>query len=223
MHWGAAIGMLFLVAGCGTLLGIGDDDELPARPVPDAATGADAAADAIEPRADAEADAGVDAPIDVAPPRQRRVFVTGSRFDGALGGAAGADAKCQAAAAAAKLGGTFVAYVATDGGTAESRFATPQQWFRTNDGARVFDAGPAFEATPAVPIDRTEDGGVLGGAVYVWTGNALPNAGERTCSDWTATTGFGGFGKADTNSGDWKQGIGTVDCAEPQRLYCFEL
>lgn len=218
MHRTLALGLMVLATACGTLLGIDDDEDLPPRPAPEA-DGGPGAPDAATP-VDA-ADARIDAD-DAAPVRPRRVFVTGSRFDGALGGVAGADAKCQAAAVAAGLPGTFVAYLATDGATAESRLASPGPWFRTNDGARVFDAGPAFEATPAVPIDRTEDGGVLGGAVFVWTGIALPNAGERTCADWSATTGFGGFGKADTNGADWKQGIGTVDCAEPQRLYCFE-
>ncbi len=215
------VGLAFTLSACGMLLGLGDDDEeLPVRETTDAATPPDVSADvATEPRPDVT----VDAPADVAPPRPRRVFVTGSRFDGALGGGLGADAKCAAAAAAAGLPGTFVAYVATDAGSAEARLGAPGQWFRTGDGARVFDAGPAFEATPAVPIDRTEDGGVVAAPVFVWTGNALPSAGESTCADWTATTGFGGYGKADTNGAEWRQGLGTTDCAEPQRLYCFEL
>ncbi len=220
MHRTLALGLVVLATACGTLLGIDGDEDLPPRPAPEADAGTDAPETAAP--VDAGADARADAAEDAAPVRLRRVFVTGSRFDGALGGVAGADAKCQAAAVAAGLPGTFIAYLATDGGAADGRFATPGPWFRTNDGARVFDAGPAFEATPAVPIDRTEDGGALGGAVFVWTGLAPANAGERTCADWSAVTGFGGFGKADTNGAEWKQGVGTADCKEPQRLYCFE-
>jgi hypothetical protein len=51
----------------------------------------------------------------------KRVFVSGSKWNGNLGGLAGADAKCQQAADAAGLGGTFRAWISDDATSASSR------------------------------------------------------------------------------------------------------
>src|SRR5262249_49338283 len=52
---------------------------------------------------------------------QHMLFVTGTRYPADLGGLQGADAKCQAAAEAVRLSGTFRALIATSASAATGR------------------------------------------------------------------------------------------------------
>ncbi|MCA9638830.1 MAG: DUF4215 domain-containing protein, partial [Myxococcales bacterium] len=53
----------------------------------------------------------------------RHVFVTDETYNGALGGLAGADQKCQASASAANLPGSYYAWVSASDGSPSSRFS----------------------------------------------------------------------------------------------------
>jgi hypothetical protein len=113
-----------------------------------------------------------------------QVFVTsGTPFLGDLGGLDGADAKCQADAAAAGLPGTWTAWLSDD--TTNARDRIPDGEYQLVDGARVASSladltGGSLDA----PINLTALGETNNDRV--WTGTN-PD-GTRTpsnCSGWT--------------------------------------
>ena len=180
-------------------------------------------------RSDAPLDAADDAPVvpDAsidAPPPANRVFATSGTYPGNLGGLAGADAKCAAAATAGGLPGTFVAFLSTSTFDARDRLAGSRGWVRV-DGAPVADtvasmlAGVVFN-----PIDLDEAGTRFAGLADTWTGSqatgvVLPGA---ACADWTVTTGSGQMGYAHYGP---PAGVAfsTFPCATAYHLYCFEV
>jgi hypothetical protein len=103
-----------------------------------------------------------------------RVFVTSqpvtADMNGMLGGALGGDAVCSAAATAASLSGTWMAWL-SDGTT------SPAMRFKKDGGPYVLlDGTPIAPVWPALiqgflmhPIDRDETG-ITGLTVDVWTG-----------------------------------------------------
>lgn len=180
---------------------------------------------------------GVDEPF---PTGAKWVFATSQTYRGALGGLAGADAKCQGLAADAGLAGRFVAYLSdfTDAGApivAMQRFTGDGPWvMRTRDAMgkvlRPFDSRAALAGPPRSPIDQDETGHVfvLFDKRQVWTGSLLdggteppaPNR-DTTCAHWTSTTATGLYGIIDVPTDKWS-GLGAVSCADDNRLYCFE-
>ena len=70
------------------------------------------------------ADADVDAFVD----RPNRILMSTAMFDGALGGLAGADMKCQTAADAKGFGGTWKAVLQSSLGPPSGRFAGSRGW-----------------------------------------------------------------------------------------------
>jgi hypothetical protein len=115
------------------------------------------------------------------------VFITKNTFDGNLGGVAGADAKCQMAAAG-KFPGTFVALVATGGYSALDRLDGSRGWQRS-DGVLVAD-DPSEFANQGIrnPIDVDENGDrVLDSTV--WTGyREFGQPSPESCSSFTANS-----------------------------------
>ena len=72
-------------------------------------------------------------------PAPNKMFVTSMGFTADLGGLAGADARCTAAARAANLTGTFVALLSTRTVSAFDRLAGSSGWIRV-DGRPVGNA-----------------------------------------------------------------------------------
>jgi hypothetical protein len=177
-------------------------------------------------RAAVAKDAPPDVAIDAAAPANR-VFVTSQSFDGALGGAAGADAKCAAAAAAAGLDGMFIAAVSTSTTNAIDRLAGARGWVRV-DGIPFADMPSAIfpstfcdacdELVLAPPLD--EYGQVVSG--YAWTGTTSRGTyNGNGCTDWTTTAGSGGIGALNTVFDGFAYAGQT--CATQLHLYCFEV
>src|SRR4051812_9068951 len=71
-------------------------------------------------------------PDGLAGPHLNVAFVTSGVFSGNLGGVAGADAACTAAAQAGNRSGTFVAFVSSTGENAIARLAGSRGWMRTD-------------------------------------------------------------------------------------------
>lgn len=165
---------------------------------------------------------GVDAqvPVSFEPESGRRAFVTDMLLDGAAGLDA-MDAECAFDAAAARLPGTFLAVVATSGGSALSRFSLDgEPWVNMNgaplsDTALSLAVAPHLDASPGL----TAFGAAVGGSF--WTG-AVDVDGEaaQTCADWTSTTDSGSRFAIDETT-DWFQGSST-NCAGPQHVLCFQ-
>ncbi len=172
-------------------------------------------------------------PVDV--PLQRVVFVTSAVFNGNLGGLAGADSKCQAAANAIGLPGTFIAWLsdANPSGEPDSRFVRSGGPYERVDGVTVADSYADLVdcANPIClrnPILLDEAGNVQ--STPVWTGTAFDGsvlaggAAGNLCSDWTSNnsgaTAIIGF--PDRVTEFWTNAEAVSSCAAPRHLYCFE-
>jgi hypothetical protein len=155
----------------------------------------------------------------------RRIFVTSQTFDGNLGGLAGADVKCQLAATAAALNGTWRAWLSGNGQNTIEVISLAYPLTRMT-GATVFQGANdrqlgIFTNPPAI----NENGGSTTGNVWTnsdTTGYVVSAATE--CNGWTSNSGGlnGGFGSnTDTTAGKWTQS-GSTACSNSLHLYCIE-
>jgi len=140
-------------------------------------------------------------------------FITAGVHDGALGGVAGADAICNAEAAAAGRPGTFIALLwSSERPDPGVLLAGSSGWERA-DGAWLADtAADVVIGQLTSPIALTADGtdmlGVASGGPpnRIWNGLV-----EGTCGDWRSTVGLGD----QTWLPPWRRiSDGMSDCAE---------
>lgn len=212
------------VLGCGFLLGTSDDDAIEPGPVSDAAPFEDAPSEdaPILPLDSSALDVALDVAQDAdAADVPLRMFVTSGTFTGnGLNGREGGDARCAAAAAAAGLGGTFLAYLELQEHPAGSRFPDSGTWVRI-DGQTAFTSGLT---TPQVPLNVTENGFTLvdGLGERVWTGvPTFMGAPVANCGDWQVFSN-GDRGNPFTTGIAWRA-EGNSSCNAPYHLYCFEV
>lgn len=178
------------------------------------------------------ADAGaMDAGFSVDPSRLY-VFTTASSFTGNLGGQAGADAKCNSAAAAAQLPGTYRALVITSGQTLAQRVPDAGPWYRI-DGQLAFQDAAEVLSAPRVPLDLTESGNAVTGYGSAWTGVIkYGGVSGSTCTNWT-DSGAGSIGKAGDTGAATSNYIDNnpsacptfncgPSCSTALHLYCLE-
>ncbi len=126
------------------------------------------------------------------PPRgELRLFITSEKFTGNLGGLAGADAKCEDAAARATLGGRWIALLSDRGKDAVARPTSDGPWrevgtTREPDGApKVLPSRTALSKEGLPLIDRNEYGERVV-EPFAWSGTGGGGVrGEETCSSWT--------------------------------------
>ncbi len=171
-----------------------------------------------------------------------RVFVTSTAYDGNLGGIAGADAKCQARADGASLGGTWKAMISDGSTNAISRvlnrtkpvftIAGKLAWNPSQQVILGGDTNPAYGAGSlpfgagliASAINITELG-TTPAAYIVWTGTNTNGqvVGTSHCSNWTSnSSGISAYyGNASSVSSIWiTQNVSP--CNNSYRLYCLE-
>lgn len=160
-------------------------------------------------------------------PQIATAFVTSTAYDGDLGGIAGADAKCAAAASAGSLSGTYFAWISDGVIDPESRFSRIKEWRRT-DGATIADSwNDLTDGTLDVPIQYDEFGSIVASA-DVWTNVDTAGVARNAvhhCGAWTTNAVLTGrFGRADgtTTTTQWTDGSGVRSCNLSLRLYCFE-
>jgi hypothetical protein len=160
-------------------------------------------------------------------PMYKCAFVTSQSHDGNLGGAAGADATCAAAATAAGITGTFAAWLSVSGADANGRIGASTQPYQLLDGTPVAANTTALSGGSLLnPIDRDETGSLVG-PVDVWT-NTNPDGtlnAAGACGDFTSNLHTaapvpvaGSSGAADAT---WTDNH-TIFCDGAARLYCFE-
>jgi hypothetical protein len=166
----------------------------------------------------------------------KTVFVTSTMYKGgALGGLAGADAKCQARATAAGLIGTYKAWLSDFTGSPATRFPQDVGPYMLVNGSIVANNwGSLTSGSLRHALDITELGGaaptttstICTGSV-VWTdtdinGN-LENSSE-TCGDWSDTNGQSAAWGLATAQDTWTSfcngGDGACNTLAP--LYCFQ-
>ena len=148
--------------------------------------------------------------------------MSSTTYPGDLGGLAGADAKCQARADAAALGGTFVALLYTLADEPTARIAGSRGWVDL-EGRVIGDTPASLVFAPVNPLRVTELGTRVTEAPeapFAWWGGHPP--GSQTCMDWTTTA-------TDTNGTHVVSAHDSFDtdtytpCAASTRLVCAEV
>ena len=163
----------------------------------------------------------------------RRVFVTSAVFTGDLGGRAGADAKCQAAAKSASAPGTFRAWLSTNNGSPADDFVkSAVPYVRLDDVQVAADWQDLVDGTLEAPIIVSELGGPPAASTHVcipqdawgaWTSTdaaGLPSM-KGTCSDWSITDGDATLGRVGDASLAWSF-FCVTPCSSKASLYCVE-
>ena len=189
--------------------------------------------DAAAETGDLSLEAGADAAdaADAANPRERNrvMFLTSATYTGNLGGIAGANDKCNAAAVVnpALMRATFGAWISTGASSAAKRFAKDARPIVAPNGDSLAPGGwPDLARVPhSSKILSDENGTLVTANFVVWTGTAangddLP--GGSSCSDWTTDSGMGVAGDADKLDEAWTNDAAKV-CSTSGHLYCLEL
>jgi hypothetical protein len=170
----------------------------------------------------------------------KKVFVTSTTYKGGdLGGLAGADAKCQARAAAGGLTGTFRAWLSDATGSPFDRFKrdggpyllvtgsiVANNWSGLTSGTLRHAINVTELGTPAAAI-------MVAGcpAPVVWTDTNSDGSlfeAALTCGDWTDSTVFAATWGTTASQSEWSQSCTTtanlpaVGCAALAPIYCFE-
>lgn len=161
---------------------------------------------------------------------QNMMFATAQKFSANLGGVAGADAKCSAAAQAAGLAGIWAAVLSVENGdNAPDHLlslapGTVGGWVRL-DGAPVGDdlAALVNDQRMFYPVAFDELGERIPPADDdVWTGSN-PNLfwSGASCGDWASAGGTvsGTVGSASSGPGRWMK-VRAAACDGTARLYC---
>lgn len=218
-----------LVAACAPIVGITDlDVEVDAeedasappseQPRTDSAVPDDASSSSDD---DAASDAGI---------VEKRVFVTSTAFNGIMGGAAGVDARCVAAADRVGLGGDWIAWISADGNNAIDRITHDGPYVRL-DGARVVrDKSQLASGVLTSPIRLTEKGEAVTENLLVWTGTFVDGTFSTDCNNWSTSNvltygAMGTLSRVDhwwTDNGGPGGGFRNWGCQTSARLYCFE-
>jgi hypothetical protein len=198
--------------------GVGDLDAAPPFGDDSTAPGSDANTDATGP--------GCNGVLDC----ERVVFVTKGQFVGsAVGGLAGGDAKCQAAADTSTSkrikGRTFRAWLSTAALSASSRVPHGTKPFILASNAVVANNWTdLIDGDLVNGIDRDETNSLVNGGT-AWTGTTSTGAGatNATCGAWDTTAASGTRGNVGGAGGGWSSATGTTSCSTQLHLYCFEL
>jgi hypothetical protein len=144
-------------------------------------------------------------------------FVTSTTYDGNLGGAAGADAKCQARAAAAGLTGSYLAWIVEDPDF--SRVLDhwlPDTAFDLVTGVQFASSYSDLNSSAVhdPPLALDEFGSPVSGRA--WTG--IPSF---DCDQWTTGGAATSGNTGKVGIANWQSGSGN-SCDSLQHLYCFE-
>lgn len=154
----------------------------------------------------------------------RFAFATSTLYTGSeIGGVAGADEKCAAAATAGGLPGTYLAWIADSSTDPNARFSRAGGPYRRPpySASIAENYQDLVDGEHAARIDNDEFG-VRSPPNFRWT-NVNANGtrtGANDCSGWTSDSGVGAAGSRETNSA-WTA-AGTRSCAEANRLYCIQ-
>jgi hypothetical protein len=230
------------VAGCGGSGGV---------PIPNSSDGTEAppseegaTTEGTTPSGSATAKAGGEQPNKPGVPSPepnkpaKRMFVTAKSYKGnlrdqaqAADGFQGGDKLCQAEATAAKLGGTWKAYLSgkikNEPVKALERLVDVGPWYLVDGKTKVFDGLQGLTSMPLAKIDMLADG-TKTTSDQAWTGSRAGVPGGPACEDmggtsWSSSSYF----RSGTNGNPleiamWSDDGSTKDCSSAAPLYCFE-
>jgi hypothetical protein len=173
-------------------------------------------------------DVTVAIPAPMPPPGARYAFTSQNPWSPSTSGISAADAQCQNEAVGASLPtGTYIALLATSTASAASRLnlapGTPP--FRRPDGTLVVATPGDLAAGNFLSVPFQNANGTYGNSVDVWTGSPAPGmagSATTTCSNWTSTTGNGGFGDS-SGLYSWWNFFTPQPCTNTAfHVYCFQ-
>lgn len=168
----------------------------------------------------------------------KRAFLTNAIYSGGqIGGLAGADTKCQGAALAGGLTGTYKAWLSDATGSPATRFTQSTAPYVRVDGIVIANNwADLTDGTHNAPLNKTETG-ALGASEAVcdsvtnWvftntTTDGNQADGGSSCSDWTSDLGGSIWGRFTTADSQWTSscsgGSPVNFCGKRTPLYCFE-
>ncbi len=132
------------------------------------------------------------------------VFLTRAVYDANMGGITGADERCQASAKAAKLQGTYVAWISDTNTDAKDHVTGDGPWLEPKTGKVLFSNHASLLGFPEAALVRDEYGDPA--KDRWWTGtsaNGIRN--PKTCGDWASNAQFQG-GMTGTRTGTARPG-----------------
>lgn len=160
-------------------------------------------------------------------PSQKTVFVTSTTYTGNLGGASGADAKCQVQAQAAGLGGTYKAWLSSQSESAASRLTHATLPYKLLNGTLIANNWTDLaNGTIANTITVTELGTTVSGRSWTnttGTGAIYGTTVNAHCNNWTDGTSArkGRAGSSSYINSRWTSDT-NINCNVSSRLYCVE-
>lgn len=171
-------------------------------------------------------------PTPIPPPPSttyNRVFVTSTTYTGNLGGVIGADTKCQERADAARLGGTWRAWISggSDSTSASNRLYHSDVPYMLLNGNRIAtDWNNLTDGNIELAINLDELWAEKRSVAWTntkETGDYLKELPINICSEWTSSAPEDSAWIGYNNSTDekWSNAGGTI-CSVPANLYCFE-
>ncbi len=162
-----------------------------------------------------------------APPSGPKImFVSSATYTGNLGGLAGADATCNALAAAAALPGTYVAWLSTSTVDAKTRINNGN-FLRTDGAAIATDMTDLLDGTIANGIACDENANCSCSSQRVRTGTKEDGIKFNTtfnCADWTSASSglFTRDGFCSAVGVSWTNNSSEA-CNLAKRIYCVQL
>ncbi len=181
-----------------------------------------------------------------------RMFVTSTSSGGSMGGLGGADATCNARAAAGGLPGTYQSWLCANGNSPATRSTHATVPYRRTDGATIANnwtdltdgniaaainrdefGNDVSASSPFLPWTYVNTAGGCDNETYLSPGSgpcpAFSNCPTNCANDgggngWTSNSGFVQGSKGDINAtnGNWTDGV-TGLCSTPaERIYCIQ-
>ncbi|MDX8408935.1 MAG: hypothetical protein R8J84_02645 [Mariprofundales bacterium] len=155
-------------------------------------------------------------------------FLTSGTYNGALGGLNGADQKCNTAATAAGLKGSFKAWLSdSQGNSPSTRMTHSTVAYKTTNGLLVANDWAGLTSSVLTnAINVTESGATINGNNYTWS-NTRPNGGsywnlnQFTCYDYFSTGGTNQMGLTSATSGAWSNWAASP-CSDLNHLTCIQ-
>jgi hypothetical protein len=149
------------------------------------------------------------------------MFLSSELVNGAIGGTAGADAKCNKLAADAGLPGNYVAWLATPAAPQpRNRLGAANGWIRP-DGKPVLSTSAAFSAWEFRYMPLLDERGARPQPL-LWSGiDEYANLASSTCNGFTTASAAatGQVGQADTSDRFWVAGE-SATCDRLRSLMC---
>lgn len=153
-------------------------------------------------------------------------FVTSTTYQANLGGVGGADTKCNTAASAAGLGGSWIAAIGSSGAGLAARI--PWNWteLRNMNNAIVATSyADLTDGTIAAPINRTASN-TLSGETYTWTGSdttgGFTGLTGGNCSNFLTSTLGENADRGAIHSTTAHFQSGYHNCSASYPIYCIQ-